>query len=155
MRRNPLGVLGVRQQRPLHQARIAHLIRQAKGGHQHLQNTWVSQRLINIRRGIKRLTELRQHRQRDGVFLFAREAFFFLTGFGDTAKGNNSFPGAGRRGSVSVGEYQRSLTLLAKQTRHEGGTHIDSHRRNLRRKRLTNPEETRGREQFQRKTPGS
>ena len=114
LRCNTLGVLGVRQQGPLHQARVAHLIRQAKGGHQHLQNTGVSQRLIDIRRGIQGLAKLRQSRQRDGVFLFADKAFFFLTGFGDTAEGNHGFPGAGRRGSVTEGEHQRILALLAK-----------------------------------------
>ena len=114
LRRDTLGVLGVRQQSPLHQPRIADLIRQAKRGHQHLQYTGVSQRLINIRRSIQGLAKLRQSRQRDGVFLFAGKALFFLTGFGDTAEGNNSFPGAGRRDSVTVGEHQRVLALLAK-----------------------------------------
>ena len=95
-------------------AAIVCLIRQAKGGHQHLQNTGVRKRLINIWRSIQGLAKLRQSRQRDGVFLFAREAFFFLTRFGDTAEGDNGFPGAGRTGSVSEGKYERVLALLAK-----------------------------------------
>ncbi|MCE2920043.1 MAG: hypothetical protein LW837_08855, partial [Roseomonas sp.] len=76
-------------------------------------------------------------------FPFAREALFLLTRFGNASKRGYGFPGAGRRGSVTEGKQQRVLTLLAKQPRYEGGTHIDSHGRRLRRKKLTNPEENR------------